>query len=113
MEVPKHDVLTAGFPCQPFSKSGQQRGMDEARGTLFWNICRVLEKRKPSLVILENVRNIAGPRHTHEWDVIIRSFAIWAIKSPRPPPCSRPTSCPPSGEEARRCGIVYSLSART
>jgi DNA (cytosine-5)-methyltransferase 1 len=74
MEVPPHSVLTAGFPCQPFSKSGFQRGMDEARGTLFWNICRVLQKRKPAVVMLENVRNIAGPRHKHEWEVIIRSL---------------------------------------
>ncbi|HWU31708.1 MAG TPA: DNA cytosine methyltransferase [Marmoricola sp.] len=74
MAVPRHDVLAAGFPCQPFSKSGQQRGMDEARGTLFWNICRVLEVHRPAVVLLENVRNIAGPRHRHEWDVIVRSL---------------------------------------
>ncbi len=74
MRVPKHDVLTAGFPCQPFSKSGYQRGMDEARGTLFWNILRILEVRRPTVVMLENVRNIHGPRHKHEWEVIVRSL---------------------------------------
>jgi len=74
MRVPAHDVLAAGFPCQPFSKSGLQRGMDEARGTLFWNILRILEVRKPTVVLLENVRNIYGPRHRHEWEVIIRSL---------------------------------------
>lgn len=74
VRVPKHDVLCAGFPCQPFSKSGKQRGMEEARGTLFWNIARIIEKRQPELVLLENVRNIAGPRHRHEWQVIIRTL---------------------------------------
>jgi DNA (cytosine-5)-methyltransferase 1 len=74
VRVPAHDVLCAGFPCQPFSKSGKQQGMDEARGTLFWNIARIIEKRRPSLVLLENVRNIAGPRHWHEWAVITRTL---------------------------------------
>jgi DNA (cytosine-5)-methyltransferase 1 len=74
MLVPAHDVLTGGFPCQPFSKSGQQKGMDETRGTLFWNIAKIIEKRKPKLVLLENVRNLAGPRHTHEWEVIIQTL---------------------------------------
>jgi DNA (cytosine-5)-methyltransferase 1 len=74
MLVPDHDVLLAGFPCQPFSKSGKQRGMEEARGTLFWNIAKILEVRRPKLVILENVRNIAGPRHRHEWEVIIATL---------------------------------------
>jgi len=74
MEVPEHDVLVGGFPCQPFSKSGKQLGMDESRGTLFWNIAKIIEVRKPKLVLLENVRNIAGPRHEHEWEVIIRTL---------------------------------------
>lgn len=71
MKVPKHDVLFAGFPCQPFSKSGKQNGMEEARGTLFWNIATIIKFHKPKLVILENVANLAGPRHKHEWEVII------------------------------------------
>jgi len=74
MEVPKHDVLVGGFPCQPFSKSGKQLGMDEARGTLFWNIAKIIEVRKPKMVLLENVRNIAGPRHEREWHVIIQTL---------------------------------------
>jgi DNA (cytosine-5)-methyltransferase 1 len=74
MDVPSHDVLVGGFPCQPFSKSGKQLGMEEARGTLFWNIARIIEVHKPKIVLLENVRNIAGPRHVHEWEVIIRTL---------------------------------------
>lgn len=74
MKVPPHDVLLGGFPCQPFSKSGKQMGMEETRGTLFWNIAKIIEIRKPTLVLLENVRNLAGPRHLHEWDVIIKTL---------------------------------------
>lgn len=74
MLVPAHEVLTGGFPCQPFSKSGKQKGMDETRGTLFWNIAKIIEKRKPRVVLLENVRNLAGPRHAHEWEVIIETL---------------------------------------
>lgn len=70
--IPEHDVLVGGFPCQPFSKSGAQLGMDETRGTLFYNIAKILEKRRPKVIVLENVRNLTGPKHKHTWALIIR-----------------------------------------
>jgi len=48
------------FHAKPFSKSGAQRGMDETRGTLYWNILRIIQERRPAVVLLENVRNLAG-----------------------------------------------------
>ena len=74
MKVPAHDILAAGFPCQPFSKSGAQKGMEETRGTLYWNILQIIKAHHPSVVLLENVRNLAGPRHLHEWEVIIQTL---------------------------------------
>lgn len=94
--VPDHDVLAAGFPCQPFSKSGFQRGMDEARGTLFWNIARILEELTPSVVLLENVRNLAGPRHRHEWDVVIKTLREIGYRVSSTPSVFSPHFLPPS-----------------
>ncbi len=95
MKVPAHDVLAAGFPCQPFSKSGFQRGMEETRGTLFFNICKIIEARQPAVVLLENVRNIAGPRHTHEWQVIIRSLRQLGYRVSSQPIVFSPHLLPP------------------
>ena len=83
--VPKHEVLCAGFPCQPFSKSGYQRGMEETRGTLYFNILKIIEARQPRFVILENVRNLAGPRQRANWETIIVSLRQLGYRVPDKP----------------------------
>ena len=57
-DVPNHDVLTAGFPCQPFSIGGYRRGFEDTRGTLFFDVLRVLRHHQPKVFILENVKGL-------------------------------------------------------
>jgi len=57
-DIPEHDVLVAGFPCQPFSHAGLKLGVDDTRGTLFFDIARILKEKKPSFALLENVKII-------------------------------------------------------
>jgi len=60
--LPEFDLLTAGFPCQPFSMMGTQQGFNEARGQMFFRILDILKIKKPRFVILENVKNL----YTHD-----------------------------------------------
>ena len=59
-DIPNHDVLLAGFPCQPFSIIGNRLGFDDIRGTLFFEIARILETKMPEMFILENVKQLKG-----------------------------------------------------
>lgn len=72
--IPEHSVLAGGFPCQPFSKSGRQLGIAEDRGTLFEDVLTILEAKQPPVVMLENVRNLAGPRQQAAWLRILRGL---------------------------------------
>jgi len=56
--VPKHNILCAGFPCQPFSISGKMKGFEDARGTLIYHVFEIIQKRKPDVVLLENVKHL-------------------------------------------------------
>lgn len=74
-KVPKHDILCAGFPCQPFSKSGSQEGvLDKTRGTLFHEILEILERRRPKYVLLENVGNFERHDKGRTWKVVKASL---------------------------------------
>ena len=56
-EIPNHDVLLAGFPCQPFSIAGEKKGFNDTRGTLFFDIERILKEKRPKAIVLENVKH--------------------------------------------------------
>lgn len=59
-DIPEHDVLLAGFPCQPFSIIGKKKGFEDTRGTLFFNIASILKKKQPRAFVLENVKLLRG-----------------------------------------------------
>ena len=70
-DLPPHDVLCAGFPCQTFSKAGKQEGFnDETKGTLFFEIERLLKHHHTKYIILENVRNLVSHDHGNTWRTI-------------------------------------------
>lgn len=74
--IPHHDILCAGFPCQPFSQAGKRQGfLDEGRGNMFDYICAIIEERgklndKPRFLLLENVSNLKGHDNGNTWRII-------------------------------------------
>ena len=85
-DIPKHDVLCAGFPCQTFSKAGKRMGFqDETKGTLFFEIERILKYHKTKYIILENVRNLVSHDHGNTWKTIYTHLKELGYRlTPRP-----------------------------
>lgn len=73
-EIPDHDILFAGFPCQPFSIIGQMKGLNDTRGTLFFDIARIIKEKEPKAFILENVKQLVGHDKGNTLKVILKSL---------------------------------------
>jgi DNA (cytosine-5)-methyltransferase 1 len=73
-DIPDFDVLLGGFPCQPFSISGKKLGFKDTRGTLFFNICEIIRIKKPSVVVLENVKNLVNHDKKRTLTVILNTL---------------------------------------
>jgi DNA (cytosine-5)-methyltransferase 1 len=70
-KIPDFDILCAGFPCQPFSIAGKREGFNDTRGTLFFNIEKIIEQKRPKVILLENVKNLASHDKGNTLKVII------------------------------------------
>lgn len=73
-EIPDHDILLAGFPCQPFSQAGLKKGFEDTRGTLFFDIARILKEKRPKAFLLENVKQLRGHDKGRTLEVILNTL---------------------------------------
>lgn len=73
-EIPDHDILYGGFPCQPFSIIGQMKGFEDTRGTLFFHIASIIKEKKPKAFVLENVKQLVGHNGGQTLKVIIKTL---------------------------------------
>lgn len=84
-DIPSHDILCGGFPCQPFSQAGKRLGFqDEGRGDLFFKICEIIQHHKPRYIFLENVANLKGHDNGDTWRVIKRELEKLEYYVPEP-----------------------------
>ena len=74
-DIPNHDILTAGFPCQAFSIAGKRRGFDDTRGTLFFEVARIIRDKQPKAFILENVPGLVSHEKGSTFQTIIDTLA--------------------------------------
>ena len=69
-DIPAHDILCAGFPCQPFSQAGKREGFEDERGNIFNYICKIIRYHRPRYILLENVSNLKGHDNGNTWRTI-------------------------------------------
>ena len=72
--IPDFEVLLAGFPCQPFSISGKKKGFEDTRGTLFFDICNIIDEKQPKIVVLENVKHLIHHDKKRTFKTIIQTL---------------------------------------
>lgn len=72
--IPSHSILCGGFPCQPFSIAGNKKGFEDTRSNVFWKILEILEYHKPSIILLENVKNLTSHDKGNTYKIIIESL---------------------------------------
>jgi len=72
--IPTHDILCGGFPCQPFSIAGKQEGFQDERSNVFWKILDILKHHKPKIIILENVKNLTAHDKGNTYKVIMNKL---------------------------------------
>lgn len=73
-DIPDHDILVGGFPCQAFSVSGKRLGFDDTRGTLFFEIARIAKEKRPKIMVLENVKGLVGHDKGRTLDIIAKTL---------------------------------------
>lgn len=73
-EIPAHDILLAGFPCQAFSIMGKMKGFEDTRGTLFFDVARILKYHRPKAFLIENVKQLTTHDHGRTFDIIQKTL---------------------------------------
>src|SRR5699024_4052748 len=73
-DVPNHDLLVGGFPCQSFSVAGNRGGFEDARGTLFFEVARIADEKKPKAILTENVKGLVGHDKGKTLDTIVKTL---------------------------------------
>jgi DNA (cytosine-5)-methyltransferase 1 len=79
-DIPSFDILLAGFPCQPFSNAGLKKGFSDTRGSLFFDIARIIEQHKPKVVFLENVKGFKGHDKGNTFRVVKKTLEKFGYK---------------------------------